>query len=85
MQAHAELFLDRLLDVVDHRHVIIRGSVVNINDKASVLGRYLGTTCRIPLQARVMNQLTGKVARGPFENTPAGWQVQGLFSSAPGV
>ena len=55
MQAHAEFFIDRLLDVVDHRHVITRGSVVNINDKASVLGRYLGTTCRIPLQARVMN------------------------------
>ena len=83
LEGHPKLILDRRLNMLDDRHIIRRGPVVDVDDEARMLGRNLGPTMRVTLQTRVMNQFTGIVALWPFEDTPAGWQLQGLLGGPP--
>ena len=59
--------------MLDNSYVVRSGPVIDVNNEASVLGRNLRPTMGVTLQARVMNQLTSKVALWPLEDTPAGW------------
>ncbi len=67
LEAHAELALYLVLDVLNHGMNVGRGRPADVHDEARVLARDLGTSHAVALQAGVHDELAREVALGTLE------------------